>query len=191
VFNFLQENGISDMKGLAGKVTAMKGKLHGVGENLNKIDRRLKTLDEHIRHSENFKNGRGQKARYEKLYAEYKTARKQTGLFAERKAQKALDAAQGYYESNRTEIVLYEAAERYLRNVLQGRFDVKKLPPMTKWKEERAAKIAEQKALYADYYRLRDEVKNAEAIKRSVEQVTRADEPKREQIRRRSRDLGL
>jgi hypothetical protein len=63
---------------------------------------------------------------------------------------------------------------------------------MTKWKEERAAKTAEQKALYADYYRLRDEVKNAEAIKRSVEQLTREDEPKREpQQRKRSYEIGL
>jgi hypothetical protein len=180
------------MAGLAGKVSAMNGKLCGVGDNLNKIDRRLKTLDEHIRHSENFKNGRGQKARYEKLYAEYKTARKQTGLFAERKTQKALDAAQDYYEANLAAITLYEAAERYLRDVLQGRFDVKRLPPMTKWKEERAAKTAERKALTADYNLLRDEVKNAEAIKRSVEQLTREDEPKREpQQRKRSYEIGL
>jgi hypothetical protein len=47
----------------------------------------------------------------------------------ERKAQKALDAAQDYYESNRAAITLYDAAERYLRDVLQGRFNVKKLPP--------------------------------------------------------------
>jgi hypothetical protein len=42
---------------------------HSMGEKPNKIQRRLKTLDEHTRHSENFKNGRGQKARYEKLFA--------------------------------------------------------------------------------------------------------------------------
>ncbi|MDR1322238.1 MAG: hypothetical protein LBK56_12595, partial [Gracilibacteraceae bacterium] len=160
----------------------MYDRLHDTGERLKKVERRLKTLDEHIRQSENFKNGRRQKAHYEKLYAEYKTARKSTGFFAERKAKKALYAARDYYESNRTEIVLYDAAERYLRDALQGHFDVKKLPPMTKWKEERAAKTTERKSLHADYYRLRDEVKNAEAIKRNVEQLTRADEPRRERI---------
>jgi hypothetical protein len=72
--------------------------------------------------------------------------------------------------------------------VLQGRFDAKKLPPVTLWKEERAAKAAEQKALYADYYRLRDEVKNAETIKRSVEQLTRANE---QQQRKRLYETGL
>jgi hypothetical protein len=179
VFNFLHENGIGDMAGLAGKVSKMYDRLHDAGEKLKKVERRLETLDEHIRQSENFKNGRRQKTHYEKLYAEYKTARKSTGFFAERKAQKALYTARDYYESNRAEIALHDAAERYMRDVLRERFDVKKLPPITKWKEERAAKTAEQKALHADYYRLRDEVKNAEAIKRNVEQLTRADEPRK------------
>jgi hypothetical protein len=192
VFNFLKENDISDMMGLAGKVNKMYDRLHDAGEKLKKVERRLKTLDEHVRQSENFKNGRRQKAHYEKLYAEYKTARKSTGFFAERKAQKALYAARDYYESNRAEIALHDAAERYLRDVLRERFDVKKLPPITKWKEERAAKTAERKSLHADYCRLRDEVKNVEAIKRSVEQLTRADEPKREaQQRKRSYEIGL
>jgi hypothetical protein len=46
---------------------------------------------------------------------------------------------------------------------------------MTKWKEERATKTAEQKTLYADYYHLRDEAKNAETIKRSVEKIIDSD----------------
>jgi hypothetical protein len=69
VFNFLQENDITDMAELAGKVSKMRGQLHGVGGNLKKVERRLKTLGEYIRQSENFKNGCGQKARYEKLCA--------------------------------------------------------------------------------------------------------------------------
>jgi hypothetical protein len=90
----------------------------------------------------------------------------------------------------RAEIAQYEAAERYLRNVLQERFDPAKLPPITKWKEERAAKTTEQKTLYTDHYRLRDEVKNSETIKRTVEQLTRGDEPKQEQ-RKRPYEIGL
>jgi hypothetical protein len=183
---------IGDMAGLAGKVSKMYDRLHDAGEKLKKVERRLETLDEHIRQSENFKNGRRQKAHYEKLYAEYKNTKKTTGLFAGRKTQKALYAAQDYYESNRAEIALYDAAERYLRDALQGHFDMKKLPPMTQWKKERATKSAERNALHADYYRLRDEVKNAEAIKRSVEKLIRVDEPKREpQQRKRSYEIGL
>jgi hypothetical protein len=55
VFNFLQENDVSDMAGLAGKVNKMYDRLHDAGEKLKKVERRLTTLDEHIRQSANFK----------------------------------------------------------------------------------------------------------------------------------------
>jgi chromosome segregation ATPase len=125
VLNFLTSNHITDMAGLNAKVGNMNSQLDGVSDKLKKVERRIKTLGEHIRHSENFKNYRGHKAKYERLYAEYKTAKTATGLFAERKAQKALDTANEYHETHRAEITLYEAAERHLRDVLQGRFDQK------------------------------------------------------------------
>jgi hypothetical protein len=188
VFNFLTSNHITDMAGLNVKVNAMNHQFDGVREKLKKVERRIKTLDEHIRHSENFKSYRKIKARYETLYAEYEATKNAAGLFAERKAQKALDAANEYYETHRAEIAMYDNAERYLRDVLQERFDPAKLPPITKWKAERDAKTAEKDGLHQEYYRLRDEVKNAEAIKRTVEQLTR-EETERE--RRRTRDLTL
>jgi len=57
------------------------------------------------------------------------------------KAQKALDAANDYYETHRQQITLYNAAEQYLKDVLQQHFDPKKLPPISKWQAE----IAEQR----------------------------------------------
>jgi hypothetical protein len=189
VLNFLTANHITDMAGLNAKVNAMDNQFEGVRENLKKAERRISTLDEHLRHSGNYKSYRGYKAQYEKLYAEYKTAKSATGLFAERKAQKALDTANEYHETHRAEIGMFENAERYLRDVLQARFDTKKLPPIAKWKEERAAKIAEKTALNSDYYRLREEVKNAEAIRRTVEQLTREDEPRK--AKTRSHEIGL
>ncbi|MDR1537651.1 MAG: hypothetical protein LBU32_06580 [Clostridiales bacterium] len=65
------------MAGLNAKAGAMTGRLNGVGQKLKKVERRLNTLDEHIRHSVNFKSNRRHKARYEKLYAEYEAAKKQ------------------------------------------------------------------------------------------------------------------
>jgi hypothetical protein len=190
VLSFLTSNHIADMAGLSAKVDKVNNHFVGVRDKLKKVERRIKTLDEHIRHSENFKSYRGYKAKYEKLYSEYKTAKAATGLFAERKAQKALDTANEYHEAHRAEIGMYDNAEKYLRDVLQGRFDVKKLPPIGKWKEERAAKTSEKNVFYADYYRLRDEVKNAEAIKRTVEQLTREVKPKQKQ-RKRSYEIVL
>ncbi|MDR1891487.1 MAG: MobA/MobL family protein [Oscillospiraceae bacterium] len=190
VLNFLTENHITDMAVLNAKVSGMNAQLYGVGDKLKKVERRLNTLDEHIRHSENFKNNRGHRARYEKLYAEYETAKKTKGFFSERKAQKALDAARDYYEANRAEITLCDAAERYLRDVLQGRFDAKKLPPITKWKDERAAKTAEKSVLYADYRKLKDEVGRVETVKRNAEKILGRDEPKPDRLKRaKTRDM--
>jgi hypothetical protein len=157
-----------------------------VGDKLKPVERRLKTLDEHIRHSENFKACRPIKARYDKLYAEYQALEKASGLFAERKARNALDAANEYYESNRMEITLYEAAERYLKDVLQARFDPKKLPPITKWKEERTAKTAEKGKLEQEYMRLKDEIREVEIVRKAAEQIARQLDP-----RERTRARGL
>jgi len=44
------------------------------------------------------------------------------------------------------EITLYESAERYLKDVLQERFDPKKLPPITKWTAEREKLTVDKKS---------------------------------------------
>jgi len=77
-------------------------------------------------HSGNFKAYRKHKAQYEKLYAQYKTLKKETGFGAGRKAQKAQVAANEYHSAHSDEIAMYEKAEKYLRDVLQGRFDPKR-----------------------------------------------------------------
>ena len=118
---------IMDMAGLADKLSSMTDKQYSIRDELKKVERRIATLDEHLRHSGNFKGYRGIKAQYEKLYAQYTAIQKAGGLFVERKAQKALDAANEYYETNRPQIVMYEAAEKYLRDVLQERFDIRLL----------------------------------------------------------------
>jgi hypothetical protein len=183
VLNFLTSNHITDMTGLTDKVDKVNAQFDGVRGKLKKVERRIKTLDEHIRHSGNFKSYRGNKAQYEKLYAEYGNLKKESGFGAECKAQKALDAANEYHETHRAEIGMYDTAERYLKDVLQGRLDPKKLPPITKWKTERKKLIAEKSSLYQEYYRLKEEVKNAEAIKRTVEQLTCEDEPRKAKTR--------
>jgi hypothetical protein len=179
VLNFLTSNGISTLPELRELVSDMYGRQLAVGDKFKPVERRLKTLDEHIRHSENFKAYRGHKARYDKLYAEYTTLKKPTGLFAERKARKALGDANAYREANRAEITLFDAAERYLKDVLQERFDPKKLPPITKWKEERAAKIAEKDKLHREYLKLKDEIREVEIVRKAAERIARQIDPPR------------
>jgi hypothetical protein len=180
VLNFLTVNNISTLSELREKVSDIYGRQLEMSDKFKPIERRLKTLDEHIKHSENFKAYRGCKARYDKMYAEYKTAKTGAGLFAERRAKKALENAAAYYEANRAEIALCEAAERYLKDVLQARFDPKKLPPITKWKEERAAKTAEIEQLQQEYLKLKDEIREIEIVRKSAERIARQIDPSQE-----------
>lgn len=62
--------------------------------------------------------------------------KKAGGFGAERKAKKALEAANSYYHAHDREIVLFEAAERYLNDVMQESFYSRNLPPIKKWKAE-------------------------------------------------------
>lgn len=104
------------------------------------------------------------KAQYEKLYVEYGTIRKSDGFGAGRKAQKALDTANEYYETHRNEIAMYYNAEKYLRDVLQGHFDPKKLPPIKKWQAERNKLIAEKLRLNREYGQIKEDVREIEII---------------------------
>ena len=183
MLNFLTENNIQDKAGLDEKFKSMIGRQLDIGDKLKPIERRLNTLEKHIQQSENFKSGRRYKAQYGKLYAEYEAIKAAKGWGAKGKAQKALDAANEYYEAHRPQLTLYESAERYLRDVLQERFDPMKLPPITKWKEEHARLIADKQSLTRDYYALKNEVAEAEKIRRGVYDIMSA-ERRREQPRR-------
>ena len=81
---------------------------------------------------------------------------------------------------------MYDKAEKYFRDVLQGRFDPKKMPPVTKWKSEIVKLTAERKQIEADYYKLRDEVKEAEQIRKSIYSVVRAEQQKTQPQRAQS-----
>ena len=186
---FLQENEIRDTAGLETKVSTMHGKVLRLGEDMKPINRRIDTLKEHIRQSEYYKGYRKLKQQYDALYAEYTAARKETGLFAERKAQKALNTANSFYEDNRAGLTLFAAADKYLRGVLQERFDPKKLPPITMWREELTAKTAEQKAMHREYQVLKSETQKVEQIRRSVAEIMQVDSPER--TARKSQDAEL
>ena len=187
--NFLTENDITDMAVLEEKVQSMLDKQFDIRDKLKSTERRLKTLDEHIRHSGNYKAYRGHKAKYDKLYAEYRTIKKAGGFGAERKAQKALDTANAYYDTHHTEIVLFEAAERYLKDVMQERFDPKKLPPITKWTAERDKLNADMRRLNGEYVSLKNETAEVEKIRRNVYDIVSAENRREQPTRKQDMEL--
>ena len=175
IFNFLNTNEVYSMEDLEKKVNAMQGKLNSTSTEMKKAERRIDTLKEHIRHSEHFKEHRKLRRQYDRLYSEYTAARNETGLFAERKAKKALEAVNDFREFNHTGLTLFDAAERYLRDVLQERYDPKKLPPISKWRDELSAKTAEMDALNREYHKLKEETQKVEKIQRSVKEILHSD----------------
>ena len=189
IFSFLMRNKVYSMEDLEKKVNAMQSNINSMRSDLRKVERRIDTLKEHLRHSGNFKAYRKRKTKYEELYSQYQAARKLKGFGTERKAQKALDAANEYHELYRSEIAMFESADKYLRDVLQNRFDPKKLPPISKWQNELAKKIIEKDLLYREYHTLKDEATKVEKIQRSVKEILHSDSPK--QMREKSWGVDL
>ena len=174
---FIQENHIGDLLSLADKVNSIQRDCTGVYDRKKKAERRIKTLDKHIEQSEIYKKHRKIQAQYDKLYSEYKALSKQTGLFSKSKADKALAAAQEFYSDHRPELAMFATADKYLRDVLQKRFDPAKLPPVTAWRKERDNCASELGTIDSKYQVLKSEVEGAEAIKRFAVKLMLPDEP--------------
>jgi hypothetical protein len=183
---FIQENNIGDLFGLADKVNAMHGDYNELSANIKKVNKRIDTLKEHLRQSENYKQYRKIAAHYDALNAAAENA---TGLFAKSKAEKARKDTQDFYRDHEHEIGMFRDAEKYLKGVLQSRFDPKKLPPIKRWQNELAAKFAERDALDGVYYKLKDEIKHVETLKRFAVDLMIPDEP--QEIQQKTKTLEV
>ena len=128
MLNFLTRHKIMDMAGLDDCFGGMIGRQQDIRDKLKPIDRRLKTLDEHIKQADIYLTHKGKKAKTE------------------------------------AEQILFTAAGNYLKGVMNGKTNL----PTKAWKAERVKLTAERKRLDRDYYALKDEVKEAEQIRRSV-----------------------
>jgi len=126
----------------------MYSQLGDVSDSLKKIDRRQKTLAEHIRQADNYFEHR-------ELYRQYKQV----------KPKHQAD----FYERNRTGLALYEAAAQYLKDVMNGHTTI----PTGKWKKEVTQLATEQGSLRQQYDQLKEEVRDAEVIRHCVEQAVR------------------
>jgi len=168
---FLRENQIQNFAELDDKLKETVCDQVSIQQQFKPIDRRLNTLDEHIKHCGNFKQYRSFKVQYEKLNTEYKTLKKFKAFGAKRKAQKAFDTANDYHRENKWQIIAFETAEQYLKDVLQDRFDPKKLQPITKWKAEKVKSLGEKTRLNGEYKKLKSDVDKVSKIRSSVDKI--------------------
>lgn len=84
-----------------------------------------------------------------------------------------------------SEQILFTAAHSYLKDVLNGKTTL----PTKEWKAERDKLTAERKTLNQRYLTLKDEVKGAEQIRKSVYSILRQEQ--REQQPHRAQDMDL
>lgn len=164
MLNFLTVNGIKDMAGLEEKVMEMYSEQRSISEKLKPIERRLKALDEHISNAEKY-------FQYRNVYKQYK--------------QQKPKKQEAFYESHRMELTHYEAAERYLNAVLNGKTSV----PIKAWKTERDKLNAEKQQLSRRYYTLKDEVKEVEQIRRNVYSILREENGREQPTRKHDLEL--
>jgi len=168
VLLFLQDNNIADIEDLELKVNNMLKDVKSIRDELKKVNRRIDTINAHLEHGEIIKKYHKFKQHHIKLQSQYRIAQKATGFGDERKAKKALEAVNDYYEIYRAELILYDAADKYMQSIMLDRYNPNKLPPITKWQEELATKTTIRDSLYQDYCTLKNETVKVEKIKRSV-----------------------
>lgn len=82
-----------------------------------------------------------------------------------------------------TEQILFTTAKNYLKGVMNGKTTI----PTKEWKTEYAKLTAEKKTLNQRYLALKEEVKEAEQIRKSVYSILRQEQ--REQQPHRAQDM--
>ncbi|HBU11820.1 MAG TPA: MobA/MobL family protein [Clostridiales bacterium] len=154
MLNFLVRNNIKDMPGLRDKVRELYERQVALGGELNRIGRRVKTLDEHLKQA-------GYYRQHREIFRQYQAIAKP------KRREK-------FRSEHHAEISLYEAAKRYLDDVMDGRSAL----PVKAWRDERGRLAVERSALNREYGSLKSEVKEMEHVRRGMEDMLRGERQK-------------
>lgn len=154
---YLQNNNIFTIPQLDEKIDGLRDDYYTVRRNLKKTESRLSDLSEKLKQTEIYRKCRP-------VYKEYLS----------QKPKKKED----FYNSHTADLILYNAAVKFLkRNFNHGKL------PVAEWKAQVEELTPKKQSLYADMYRLRDEVKAVEDIKKQLDGITQ------EQTRQKSREI--
>lgn len=162
--NFLQSNHISTLSELQETLSGMKKRYWNTNSEIKQTEKLLHERKELIDQAEKYL-----------LYRDCHKTYKQT------KPKKQEEYAERY----RTELALYDRAERYLKEHLGS--DTKLRPKA--WKAEVADLTAQKDRLYREVRKLKEEVAEAETVKRCVEQAMPPTEQRKEKAK--DRDMML
>lgn len=162
--SFLQSNHISTLSELQETLSGMKKRYWNTNSEIKQTEKLLHERKELIDQAEKYL-----------LYRDYHKTYKQT------KPKKQEEYAERY----RTELALYDRAERYLKEHLGS--DTKLRPKA--WKAEVADLTAQKDRLYREMRKLKEETAEAETVKRCVEQVIPPTEQRKEKSK--THDVSL
>ena len=146
--NFLTEQRIEKYADLSAKIAELQGTSDKAADSLKDVEKRLADLYLLMKHIAAYQKTRG-------VYAAYR---------------KAADK-ESYRAANESDIILHEAAVRALKAAgIAG-----KLPDMKTLREEYKKLTAQKETLYADYGKLKKQVKEYDVIKRNVDSILKRD----------------
>ena len=140
---YLQDNKIFTISQLDETVNSVRDEYDNIRITLKEVEGRLKILAELVKQAEIYR-------RHRELYKQYHSL--------------SGNKADMFRIRNYTEIALYEAAEKYLKENVNG-----STLEVGKWKTDIATLTEQKNKLYSEMYKKRDELKIAESIQKSVD----------------------
>lgn len=144
--SFLQENNITSLSELQESISEMQKRYRNANGQIKQMEKQIHEREYLIDQSEKYLQYRD----YHKAYKKTKPRKQEE-----------------YAEKYRTELALYDRAERYLKEHLGSDTTLK----LKAWKAEVATLTNEKDRLYQEVRKLRGEVSETETIKRCIEQA--------------------
>lgn len=148
---YLQENGLTDLDALNAALAESHDKTNAARVNLKAIETELSAKKELQRHVLNARDGKDLHAEYLKL--------------PKKKQEK-------FYEENRSTLMLYDAAMRYLKG--NG---IKTVPAAKRIQDEIEDLTSAKNAGYTEYRESQKHEKELQAVKANIEKMLRLQEP--------------
>lgn len=153
LFSFLQTNGITSMQQLYEKIVDMNSRYYSLRGEIVTAERRIAALNE--------------KAEMWAQYRKYRPIRKQLDRVNP-------DKQQLFREHHSRELILYDAADRFLKGLKDNGEELKP----KEWKSEITSLTAEKDRKYAEMRAMREEIKAAEQLKKIAERLAKEDDSK-------------
>ena len=161
--SFLQGREITTLAQFQDTVSGIKKRYRDTNKRIKQTEKQIHERKELVDQSEKY-------LKYRPVYKEYKQTKP-------RKKER-------FYDEHTAELILYQTAERYLKEHL----GTNNILDLKGWKAEIKTLASEKRCLYSEVHSLQDEVQEAETIRKCVEQTVQTEQTKTK-IKRKNMEL--